>query len=314
MFRLTVLLLGLIVLLPATPAFAATNQSSIAVVVNEEAISAADVAARMKLILVSSGIPDTEEIRAKMRPQILNTLIDERLMMQEAGRTNVTVSADEIEKGFATIAGQNNMSADQFKSILRREGIPQSTIADQIEAQIAWGHVVQEKLRPKVIVTESELDALTERIRSDIGKTQYLASEIFLPVENAANEADVKQLADKLTGQLTQGKVPFPRVAAQFSQSAGATRGGDMGWIREGELEQAVNDVLVNMKEGELSRPVRSLTGYHILLLRKKSIMTEEQMPPRNELYNKIGLDQLERLARRHLLNLKSAAFIENRV
>ncbi|HEY8191963.1 MAG TPA: peptidylprolyl isomerase, partial [Alphaproteobacteria bacterium] len=305
MLRLFFVSLAFLAFAVSTPTHAASNESSIAMVVNEDAISASDVNARTKLILVSSGIPDTQELRAKMRPQILSTLVDERLMMQEAGRMNITVPADEIEKGFATIAGQNNMSAEQFKAILKREGIPQSTIADQIESQIAWGRVVQEKLRPKVVVTESELDNLTQRIRGDIGKTQYLISEIFLPVENAGDEANVKQLADKLTGQLTQGKAPFPRVAAQFSQSAGASRGGDMGWIREGELEQAVNDVLVNMKEGELSRPIRSLTGYHIMLLRKKSIMAEEAMPQRTDLYNKLGLDQLERLARRHLLNLK---------
>ena len=296
------------------PAHAGKNESSIATVVNDEAISAADVAARTKLILVSSGIPDTPEMREKMRPQILNNLIEEHLMMQEAGRNEITVKPEDIESGFASIGKQNNMSAEQFKAILKRENIPMKTLADQIEAQVAWSQVIQVKIRPQVTITENEIDSFLERIRSDIGKTQYLVSGIFLPVETPRDEANVKQLADKLIRQMTEGHTPFQRIAAQFSQSAGAAHGGDMGWIREGELEDSLNASLMKLKEGELSPPVRSLTGYHILLLRKKTIMTEDALPSRSDVYNKLGLEQLERRQRRLLLDLKAAAFIENRV
>ena len=314
MLRKFFLILVAAAFLMPTTAIAAKSESSISAVVNDEAISFSDVAARTKLILVSSGIPDTQEIREKMRPQILSSLIDERLMMQEAGRNKITVKPEEIESGFATIGQQNNMSADQFKGVLRRSGIPQKTLADQIEAQVAWSQVVQEKVRPQVTITESEIDSFLERIHNDIGKAQYQVSEIFLPVETPRDEADVKQLADKLMRQMVEGHVPFPRVAAQFSQSAGASRGGDMGWIREGELEEGLDKALAKMKEGDLSPPVRSLTGYHILLLRRKSTMAEDAVPSRADVYNKIGMERLDRLQRRLLLDLKAAAFIENRV
>lgn len=314
MLRAFILLLVFAIVTLPLPAQARTGESSIAAVVNDEAISASDVAARTKLILVSSGIPDTPEIREKMRPQILSSLIDELLMMQEAGREKITVKPEEIEGGFATIAQQNNMSADQFKSLLRQQGIPQKTLAGQIESQIAWSQVVQAKIRPQIVIAENEIDAFLERIRGDIGKAQYQVSEIFLPVPSPQDEGNVRQLADRLVRQMTEGHAPFPRVAAQFSQSAGASRGGDMGWVREGELPQELDAALAGMKEGSLSRPVRTLTGYHILLLRKKSVMTEDAIPSRADVYNKLGLEQLDRLQRRKLLDLKAAAFIENRV
>lgn len=314
MLRSLLLTFAFIAVLAPAAAQAAKSESSIAAVVNDEAISATDIAARTKLILVSSGIPDTPEMREKMRPQILNSLIDERLMMQEAGRNGFTVKPEDIENGFAAIGKQNNMSGDQFKAVLKRENIPLKTMADQIEAQVAWSQVVQAKIRPQVTITENEIDSFLERVRGDIGKAQYQVSEIFLPVETPRDEATVRQLADKLVRQLTEGRAPFPRVAAQFSQSAGASRGGDMGWVREGELEDALNDALSQMKEGGLSRPVRSLTGYHILLLRRKSAMAEDAIPARADVYNKLGMEQLDRLQRRLLLDLRAGAFIENRV
>jgi len=315
MFRSIVLLLSFLVLvLPVAPVQAASSESSIATVVNEEAISVADVAARTKLILVSSGIPDTAEMREKMRPQIIGNLIDERLMMQEAGRAGIVVSQEDIDSGFVSLSRQNNMEPEKFRSILNRQRIPLKTLSDQIASQVAWSEVVQTKVRPRVTITENEIDSFIERIRSDVGKTQYQVSEIYLPVDTPRDEMSVKQLAEKLTRQMKEGRAPFPRVAAQFSQAAGAARGGDRGWIREGELPEELDIVLTKMEEGTLSRPVRSLSGYHILLLRRKSVMDESAVPSREDVHNKLGLEQLDRLQRRLLLDLKSAAFIENRV
>lgn len=311
MKRVLYLILTVFLLACAPPAF--SREGSIAVVVNSEAISAADVEDRMKLILVSSGMPRTGEMKERIRPQIISALVDESLMMQEAARLNITVSSDEIDAGFAALARQNNMTPEQFHGILRREGIPARTLRDQIAAQSAWGRVVQKEVRPRVAVTESEIDAFLSRISADAGKMQYLASEIFLPVESPKEEGNVRQLADKLAREMTEKRAPFPKVARQFSQSASASRGGDMGWVSAGQLPEELGEALSAMKEGDLSRPLRSMTGFHILLLRKKNSLSAETMPTREEVYNKLGLEQLDRAQRRYLLDLKAAAFIENR-
>lgn len=310
-----VLLLTLVLLTAAAfPHTAVARTEGIAVVVNDDAVSVSDLDARMKLILVSSGMPDTDEIRKKMEPQIINSLIEERLMMQEAARLSITVPPEEIEKGFEQIAGQNNMPAGDFKKLLARSGIPTKTLSDQIEAQLAWSQVIQVKLRPEVSITQGQVDAMLQKFQGDIGKPRFLVSEIFLPVENTTDESAAHQLADRLVRQMTEGRIPFQKIASQFSQAAGASRGGDLGWVQQGQLPEQLDQTLSRMNEGELSQPIRSLTGYHILLLRKKNALTGEAMPSREEILSKIGIEQLERLQRRHLLDLKSDAFIERRV
>lgn len=314
MTRLVVHFALVLVYLTALPAVAAQRSDGIAAVVNNDAITSSDVMERTRLIAVSSGMPDTPEVREKMRPQIIGNLIDERLMTQEAATLDITIAPQDIEGAFAELAGQNNMKPDQFRAALRSEGVNIKTLEDQIAAQLAWSAVVQIKIKPQVTVTENEINAALDLMRSRTGKTRYLVSEIFLPVEAPRDEPAVRELADRLTAQLVQGRVPFPRVARQFSQAAGAARGGDLGWVQEGQLPEELDTLLAQMKEGELSQPVRSLAGFHIILLRKKSLLDEASMPSREEVRNRLTGEQIERLQRRHLLDLKQAAFIERRV
>lgn len=290
------------------------HPETIAAVVNEDAVSMSDLADRLRLVIASSGMPDNPDIRARMRPQILNILIEERLKLQEAARLELAVTQEEIAQGFASIAGQNNLEPEHFRALLRREGVDARTLEDQIRAEIAWSRVIQTRLRPQVVISDNEVDAVIARLRASQGKDEYLVSEIFLPVDNPADEADVRKLADRLTGQLQEGRVPFPRLAGQFSQAAGASKGGDMGWVQEGQLPDPLDRQLARMGQGELSPPVRSLTGYHILLLRGKRTISETSLPAAEEIMQKLGMERLERLQRRYLMDLKTQAFIENRV
>lgn len=286
---------------------------SIAVVVNDDAISMSDVEARLKLIMVSSGMPRTAEVQERLAPQIINVLIDERLMIQEAARQEIVIPPEEIEAGFAKIAGQNNMTPDQFRAVLRREGIPPKTLEDQIRSQIAWAGVVQATLKAQVRVSEGEIASAIERMRAGIGKARWLAAEIFLPVSTPADDSNVRQLAQRLSAQIKDGQVPFQRVANQFSQSAGASKGGDLGWVQEGQLAPELESVLAQMNEGELSQPVRSPDGYHILLLRKKGAVAEADVPSREGMEYRLKMEQIDRLQKRALLDLKARAFIERR-
>lgn len=290
-----------------------TNEG-VAAVVNDDPITVSDVFERLKLIIITSGMPNNQDMQDRLRGQVMNMLIDEKLQMQEARQLGIKVTPEEIEGGFATIAGNNRIDPAKFKSMLVRDRISVRTLERQIEAQIAWGKVVQRKIRPQVDVTETDIDARQELLRANIGKTQYAVAEIFLPVESAAQEAEIKTLAEKLFNEIKVNHAPFPQVAAQFSQAAAAARGGDLGWVQEGELPQTLNDTLATMAEGDLSPPVRSLTGYHILLLRGKRSVAEENIPTRDQILEQIGSERLDRQQRRYLMDLKTEAFIDRRV
>ena len=292
----------------------AARSESIAMVVNEQAITMSDVNDRMALIIASSGLPNTQDIRDKLMPQILGSLVDERVRMQEAQRLELEVTQPEIDQGFATIAQQNNMTAEDFRKMIARGGLNIATMEDQIRAQIAWGKVIQAKLRPQIVVSDSDIDNYLERLRNNTGQPEYLISEIFLPVGHPDEQAQTQQLALKLVQEIRQGEAPFEKIAQQFSKSPGASQGGDIGWIAGGQLQTELDKKLPVIGKGNVSDPIRTPSGYYILNIRDQRLVTAESLPGRDEVMSTIGVQRLERLQRRYLMDLKSAAFIENRL
>lgn len=292
----------------------ASAQSGIAIVVNDDVISFNDMNARLRLILVSSRLPDGPETRARLTPQIVGSLVEEQLKFQEGARNEVDVTQAEINNGFETIAQQNGLTADQFRTALEQSGINIETMYRQIKSQVMWSKVVAKRLRPQVNISESDIDTVLDRLESNIGRTEYLASEIFLPIETPKEEAQIRDLALNLSRDLQAQKVPFFRIAQQFSKAPGAPQGGDLGWVQGGQMAREIDEVLVSLEPKQVSNPIRTLGGYHILLLRETRVISEETMPTRDQIGSKLGLQRLDRLQQRLLLDLKSSAFIENRL
>src|SRR5437870_11780056 len=83
----------------------------IAAVVNDEVISMFDLVSRMRMVMVSSNITDTPEMRQRIAVQVLHSLIDEKLELQEAKRQSVTATDSEINNGLQQIEKQNNMKS-----------------------------------------------------------------------------------------------------------------------------------------------------------------------------------------------------------
>lgn len=306
-----VLLLFVCMVLPLQVAH---SETGIAAVVNDDAISMKDLNDRLRLVMISSGLPNTAEIRSKMTDQVMGNLIEEQLRLQEAERLGIEIPQEEVVEGFGVIAQQNNMTPEQFQVAVTQSGVNISTMYRQIRAQIAWNKIVQQQMRPQISITETDVDAYLERIMNNKGKAEYLVAEIVLPVEDPGNESNVRELASRLVGQINSGQTPFFKLAQQFSKTAGASKGGDLGWVQQGSMSQEVEQVLATMEPNKVSAPIRTTNGYHIVLLREKRMITDETLPSSDEVVSILGLQRLERMARRYLLDLKSSAFIEKRI
>jgi len=313
----TVLMLVSALPVQAADAPAAKKQVSnegIAAVVNDEPITMSDVVERMKLLIASSGMPNNADMQQRMKGQVINMLIEETLQSQEANKLGVKVTPEDIDGGFSTIAQNNRTDKEKFKAMLTHDGISLRTMEKQIRAQLGWGKVVMRKIRPTIDVTETDIDARMQMMKSRVGKTQYSLAQIYLPVDANAQDAETLALAQKLLAEINKNPASFQQIAFQFSQEAASARGGDLGWVQNGDLPDAVDAAVAQMKEGTVSSPIRSLTGYHIVLLRGKKAVTEADLPTRDAVLEQIGNERLDRAQRRYLNDLKSAAFVDRRV
>jgi peptidyl-prolyl cis-trans isomerase SurA len=265
------LLLALpLLLLFAAPA--AAQETRIAAVVNDDIVSLNDLSNRMLLVMRSSGIEDTKQNRDRVSSQVLRSLIDERLQMQEAKRLNVKVSDDEVDKALERIEQNNRMQKGALNEFLEKAGIPRAALIEQITAAMAWSKLVRNRLSQDVIISDEDIAETLNRMKENADVPQNRVSEIFLAVDNPTQDAEVKQLADRLIEQI-RGGVRFDAVARQFSQSPTAAVGGDLGWVTQHELAPALGDAIQKMKPGEMSYPIHTGGGYYLLYLLDRRIL-----------------------------------------
>lgn len=247
----------------------AQSVQRIAAVVNDEVISVYDLENRVALVAATSGLDNNAETHRRMQPQVLRSLIDERLQSQEANRLNAVVSEREISDALLRIERANNMQPGQLTRELGNMGIDRGTLTGQIKANLAWQKVVNRRLRPTLQIGQDEIDEVLERINASKGAVQYLLAELFLAVETPEQEDEVRQNMENMIDQMRRGSA-FQAMAQQFSQSASASVGGDIGWVERGQLEDEVLQILDQMQTSRATPPIRTATGYYIYLLRDR--------------------------------------------
>jgi peptidyl-prolyl cis-trans isomerase SurA len=237
-----------------------------AAVVNDQVISQLDIEMRMRLVMLSAGISPQEANRARLRDQVLRNLINEQLQLQAAERFGFSVSEEEIDDAVQRVAQNNNMSADQFLSILRQNDVTIETFRQQMRANLAWQKVIRNRLARDVSISDEDVDDAVQRYRSRQGERQYRVREIFLAVDNEQELPRVRQTAQRLLQQLRQG-AEFGALARQFSQSPTAADDGVIGWVTPENLPESVADRVTEMQPGQLVGPVRGFSGLHIVNL-----------------------------------------------
>jgi len=235
-------------------------------VVNDEVISVADLRARLRMVMLSSNLTDSPETRQRVAAQVLRTIVDEKLQMQEAKRQNITATDEEINKALAQIEKQNNMQPGQLEQVLKSQGIERGALIDQLTASIVWTKLVRRLVSQTSVVSEEEIDYALKRAKETANEPQSRVAEIFLAVDNPQQDDDARRLAERLTEQMRQG-ARFSAVAQQFSQSATAAVGGDIGWVRPEQLSPELGKVVAQLRPGELSAPIRTGAGYYLLLV-----------------------------------------------
>ena len=243
-----------------------TTETRIAAVVNDEVISVADLQSRIRMVMLSSNFADSPEIHQRIAAQVLRTIVDEKLQMQEAKRQNVTATEDEIKKGISQIEKQNNMQSGQLDAVLKAHGIDRAALVDQLTASIVWAKLVRRLVAQSNVVSDEEIDDASKRIKETADEPQSRVAEIFLAVDNPQQDDEMRRLAERLTEQMKHG-ARFSAVAQQFSQSATAAVGGDLGWLRPEQLSPDLAKAVAQMRPGELSPPIRSGAGYYLLLV-----------------------------------------------
>jgi peptidyl-prolyl cis-trans isomerase SurA len=243
---------------------AAQDTLRIAARVNDDVITGYELQQRTRFAMNTSRLADSADNRQRMQRQVLTQMIDERLQLQDAKRNGVTVSAVEINERISQVEAVNGMQRGQLRQAVTSAGLPFQMLEEQIKANLAWVKLVRRRMVPQIEISEAEINESMRQLRANVGKQETRVAEIFLAVDRPDQADEVRRSADRIVAQL-KGGAPFSAVAQQFSQAATAAVGGDLGWVLPGSLDPAVEQVLGRLQPRQISDPIRSATGYHIV-------------------------------------------------
>jgi peptidyl-prolyl cis-trans isomerase SurA len=307
------LLACLLGLLAGAAAQAQVATQRIAAVVNDDVITTQDLIDRINLGIATSGLPNDDATRQRLAPQVLRGFIDEKLQLQEARRLGTDVTEPEIDEALATIAQRNRTTAPELLRYLAERGLNPRALREQLKAQIAWIKVVNREVRPKVVVTQEQIDLALRRGSGPVDDRELQLSEILLPVYDRGQEANALEDARGLVATL-RGGASFPAVARQVSAAGSAENGGDLGWVPVSAIVPDLRDKIAALQVGQVSEPIASAAGIHIFLVRDQRARTDGGTADRESVRLTIEQQQLERQASRYLRDLRRDAFVDVRI
>ena len=240
-------------------------------IVDDDVVLQSELDLRMTAVygqIQQSGTqPPPQEI---LLQQVLDRLISERLQLNIAYSAGVRIGDEELNLALARIAAGNKITMEQYVEQIHAQGQTIANVREEIRNEMTLMRVQQGKVMRRIRISEQELDNF---LNSEEGR--FLTSpdvnvgQILLTVSSSLSSAETDQVLDRANDLLVQAVAgtDFRQLAIANSADQSALQGGDLGWRKMAQLPGVFIEAVEKMSPGEVSQPIRSGAGYHLLKL-----------------------------------------------
>lgn len=241
----------------------------IAAVVDEDVILQSELDRAVRNILAQyANRQEQLPPRDVLERQVLERLILVRLQVARAAGTGVRVSDEETDAAVASVAQQNNMTVDQLRQQLTREGASFADFRNSLRDELVIQRLRQRFAQTRVSVSEAEVEAA---MATQAGSgTQYRLSHVLVGLPEGATPeqiATAQQKIDGIKALIDKGEMDFAAAAVRYSDSPNALEGGDLGWRSLDEIPTAFANTIRGMTVGQVIGPTRGPSGFQLLKL-----------------------------------------------
>ncbi len=234
---------------------------------------------------VLKGVSEGE--REKKRKNIekihLNRMVDMKLQIQEAGRLRIEVSDTEADSAVDEIKSKYNLTDETLRESLKKEGFTLEEYRKNLSDQILISKVVSMEVRPKVFVSESDIEKYYESNKEKYRDEEKVKiRQIFF--SNTDDELMREALLTRAEGvvkRIREGE-DFTKLAGEFSEDTNRDSGGDLGYIKRGSVLNEVEEAAFVLKPGEVSEPFWSTAGLHIIMVEDIVALSKGNWPVNN--------------------------------
>jgi peptidyl-prolyl cis-trans isomerase SurA len=205
-----------------------------------------------------------------LQKQVLDRLVLQELQMQRANRAGIKVPDETLNNALADVAKQNGIKLNELPDALAAQGIEYAGYRDQLRKELAMQILRQRDVIGRINVSPREIEQFIERQKKmPSDQNVYNVSHILIAVPQAATPEELDAAAKKAEDvyQRASSGEDFARLAVQYSNAQTALEGGSLGDRKGSELPTFLTEVIAGMKAGDVTKPLRTPSGYHILRL-----------------------------------------------
>ena len=292
----------------------------IAAVVGENVVLASEVEEKAGPLMSDISKvtdPDKRSARASsLRREVLERLIDDELILQQATELKLSVTSDQVDSSIAEIKKQNNIDDDQLREALRAQGMSMANYRADLKRQLLRFRVLNIAVGSRVNVSDEEVKAYYERHMKGSANTQVRASHIFVAIPDGADRATAAEKQAQANKILERAKTEdFAKLARELSDDA-ATRaeGGDLGFFGKDMLPKPIEELVFAMKPGEVRGPVRADRGFHVIKLVDRKIKDAKPLDDvKDDIRMQLRQKDMERQTKIYLTELRKKTLVDIR-
>lgn len=256
----------------SVPVFSAEVVDRIVAVVNDDIIRLTDlnkaVAPLEEQIRLKKMAPEKQQEEIfKLRQEMLNSLIDDKLADQEIKTAGIFVDEQEIDNAIEQVKKANYYSDEELRSALTASGISMSDYRKEIKKQMHRNQLVNQKIKSKIIITESDVTAYYKAHPETYSiKKKYMIRNILMPVDSGMDAGAKQAIYAKMESvhqQLSAGE-SFEKMAKAHSEAVNAADGGKLGLFALDELAENIKTAVEPLRPGMFSPIIETDQGYQI--------------------------------------------------
>ncbi|HVM95973.1 MAG TPA: peptidylprolyl isomerase, partial [Candidatus Acidoferrales bacterium] len=211
----------------------------------------------------SSGNPD----------DALKALITDKVVQREVTDVGVIVRDEDVDRYIEGIKERNKIDDEKLKEALKQQGLTIESYRKQVREDLQRQQLISREIRGKVNVTPEEVERYYKDHISDYSTPERMqvAHILFaLPADASSDQViAITAKAEELRARIAKG-ADFAEMAKEYSEDRSGQEGGELGWFKKGEMIEAMEQAALKLKVGEVSQPVRTRLGLHLIKLEAK--------------------------------------------
>jgi peptidyl-prolyl cis-trans isomerase SurA len=251
--------------------------------------------------------------------EVLEQFITERLLAAEVKQAGINISEQEIDKYIEQVKQRNRLSDEELSTALKQEGMTLEGYRTQVRSEIEKTEMINRQVIKKVNITAEDVERYYRLNPNQFATPEKIRlRHILLSTKKEASEDSVKEATQKAAElrRRAQAGEDFSKLAEEFSEGAGASAGGDIGWISPGSLIKEIEEVAFHqLSVGQVSQPIRTGLGVHLIKLEARETsrplpLSEVEGRIKEELFAKAREERYQNwlkgdLRRKHRVDVK---------